>query len=416
MENIISFVLKVASRCNLNCSYCYMYNLGDKTYLSQPKFMSIETIIVFAEKLNDYCQKNNSKFVQIVFHGGEPLLWSKDHYRQAIQIFTSTIKNVKFDFALQSNGVSLDDEWYTLFQELNIRVGISMDGPKKHHDRYRVFHNGKGSYEQVIKAIDRGKQYGMNNILSVVNLDISPAEFYQEVKNTGIPGFNILLPDGHYDNLPENVEKQRINTLHYTPYADWLIEMFELWKNDSDRPVIRFFQTIIELIMGEQTGDQMLGRLKNGVAVLETNGNLEVSDSIRACYEGITRNDINIHTHAIEALHEDRLFDVFFNSHNMVNDKCLNCSIYDICGGGFLGNRYSNDKGFDNPTIYCHDMIKLVSHIQNDIINSLPEEVYASLDASEANYEEIVDEINEEVVVKTDGEIRNKLKSFSLVC
>ncbi|WP_309877669.1 radical SAM protein [Chryseobacterium rhizosphaerae] len=416
MENIVSFVLKVASRCNLNCSYCYMYNLGDKTYLSQPKFMSMETITVFAQKLHTYCQEKKARYVQIVFHGGEPMLWGKENYKQAIEIFTTIVKDVDFGFAMQTNGVSLTHDWYKLFKELNIRVGISMDGPKEHHDRYRVFHNGKGSYEKVVKAIELGKQYGMSNILSVVNLNISPSEFYQEVKNLGVPSFNLLLPDGHYDNLPDNFEKLKVNTLHHTPYADWLIEIFEIWKTDSDRPMIRFFRTLIELIMGEQTGDQMVGRLTNGVAVLETNGALEVSDSIRACYEGITRNDLNIHTHSIDDLYNDPLFDVFFHSHNMVNDTCLTCPIYDICGGGFLGNRYSNEEGFDNPTIYCHDMIKLVSHIQNDIVNSLPDEVCASLDASEAHYEEIVEELKEISLIKAHDEIKNKLKSFSLVC
>ena len=37
-----AFVLKIAERCNLNCSYCYMYNKGDLSYLRRPKFMSSE--------------------------------------------------------------------------------------------------------------------------------------------------------------------------------------------------------------------------------------------------------------------------------------------------------------------------------------------------------------------------------------
>ncbi|HAP95306.1 MAG TPA: hypothetical protein DCP54_06060, partial [Chryseobacterium sp.] len=220
MKSITSFVLKVASRCNLNCSYCYMYNLGDNTYLSQPKFMSIETISIFAKKLNKYCIDTKVKYLQIVFHGGEPLLWSKDNYKQAIEIFTTEVQNVIFDFALQTNGVTLNNDWYRLFEALNIRIGISMDGPKKHHDRYRVFHNGKGSYEKVTKAIELGKKYGLNSILSVVNLNIPPTEFYDELKKIGVQNFNLLLPDGHYDNLPEGFEIGKVNSYKHTPYAD----------------------------------------------------------------------------------------------------------------------------------------------------------------------------------------------------
>ncbi|MFP3593762.1 radical SAM protein [Chryseobacterium sp. SIMBA_038] len=412
---VTSFVLKVASRCNLNCSYCYMYNLGDKTYLKQPKFMSVNTITVFAEKLRTYCKENNLNYLQIVFHGGEPLLLSKDFYKQSIQIFTDIVKDVHFDFVIQTNGVGLNNEWYQLFNDLNIRVGISMDGPQKYHDEYRVFHNGKGSYHEVREAIQLGIDNGLHGVLSVVNLKISPHELYDEIKGLNVNSFNILLPDGHFDKLPDGLEKDKINTYQYTLYADWLIELFNIWKQDSNRPNIRFFKTLIQLIAGEDEGDQMLGRRLNGVAVLETNGNLEVADSIRACYEGITRNNINIHTNDIDDIFNDTLFQIYINSHDMVCEKCLNCPVYDVCGGGFLGNRYSNDNGFDNPTIYCHDIIKLVTFLQNDLIDSLPVESCAEMGLEKVSYTEIVQELEMSGEVAINGSVKNKLKAYSLV-
>lgn len=412
---ITSFVLKVASRCNLNCSYCYMYNLGDKTYLKQPKFMSIDTIKAFAAKLNEYCLENNLNNIQIVFHGGEPLLISKDFYRESIKIFKEILPDNYFDFVIQTNGVGLDDEWYQLFNELNIRVGVSIDGPKEYHDKYRVFHNGKGSYEEVKEAIILGQNYGLNGILSVINIKIPPQELYDEAKALKVKGLSILLPDGHFDQLPEGMEKDLVNTKNYTPYADWLIELFKIWKSDNDRMSVRFFKTLIDLIVGEDEGDQVLGKNINGVAVLETNGNLEVADFIRACYEGITRNDINIHTHAIGDVFKDRLFDVYMNAHSMVSQKCLNCSVYDFCGGGFLGNRYSNDRGFDNPTIYCHDMIKVITYIQNDIIDDIPQETQKEMELLKVSYDDIVHELefnNEEIMIKS--EVKEKLMHYRL--
>lgn len=392
-----------------------MYNLGDKTYLKQPKFMSMDTIRIFAQKLSRYGTENSLKSFQIVFHGGEPLLYPKEFYRESIKIFRELLNNSYFDFVIQTNGVGLDEEWYDLFNELNIRVGISMDGPKEYHDKYRVFHNGKGSYDDVQQAIELGLNKGMHGVLSVVNLNITPIELYQEFKNLNIPSFNLLLPDGHFDKLPDDTIKEKVNTSGYTPYADWLIELFEIWKSDSKRPDMRFFKTLIQLIVGEEVGDQMIGLKKNGVAVLETNGNLEVADSIRACYEGITRNEINIHTHEIDAVLEDPLFDIYINSHQMVNEKCLNCPIYEICGGGFLLNRYSNENGFDNPTIYCHDMIKLVTHIQNDLIDSLPADVCKEMQLSKVSYLEIVEELENKTSFTIHENIKDKLLAYSLV-
>ncbi|MCS3532047.1 uncharacterized protein M2373_003466 [Chryseobacterium sp. JUb7] len=376
--------------------------------------MSLDTMTTFAEKLSRYSDENGLKSFQIVFHGGEPLLYPKEFYRESIKIFREKLSDSYFDFVLQTNGVGLDEEWYSLFNELNIRVGVSIDGPKEYHDQYRVFHNGKGSYDEVRSAIQLGLDKGMHGVLSVVNLNISPQELYQEFKDLNILSFNLLLPDGHFDKLPDGIIREKVNTSNYTPYADWLIELFAIWKSDPDRPNMRFFKTLIQLIAGEEVGDQVLGLKKNGVAILETNGNLEVADSIRACYEGITRNDINIHTHEIDSVLADPLFDIYINSHQMVNEKCLNCPIYEICGGGFLLNRYSNENGFDNPTIYCHDMIKLVSYIQNDLINSLPEEVCREMDLTRVSYHEIVEELESQGPVSVQKNIKDKLLAYSL--
>ena len=40
---IRSLVVKVAERCNLNCSYCYMYQHADQSFRLRPRFMADET-------------------------------------------------------------------------------------------------------------------------------------------------------------------------------------------------------------------------------------------------------------------------------------------------------------------------------------------------------------------------------------
>ncbi len=98
----------------------------------------------------------------------------------------------------------------------------------------------------------------------------------------------------------------------------------------------------------------------------------------------------------------------------MVNEKCLQCPIYEICGGGFLLNRYSNEKGFDNPTIYCHDMIKLVTYIQNDLIDSLPEEACEKMQLTRVSYDDIVEELESIDYGFPQKEFKEKLLAYSL--
>ncbi|SEB97413.1 uncharacterized protein SAMN04489761_2137 [Tenacibaculum sp. MAR_2009_124] len=413
MYKVSSFVLKIASRCNLNCSYCYMYNMGDSTYMNQPKFMSLDTVKIFAEKLRDYCKKATIEYVQIVFHGGEPLLLQPDYFEDCIAIFKETAPNLEYNFTVQTNGVTLDEKWYKLLQKNDISVGISIDGPKKYHDEYRVFHNGKGSYDKVVEAVKLGKKYNLMGLLLVVNIHIPIEELYSEMKKLGVERLNLLLPDGHYDQAPFGLDENRFDEADYTPYANWFIELYKIWKYDKDRPSIYFFESLIKMVMGEEgLGNQLIGRRTNGVLVLETDGSIEVVDSLRACFEGITRNEINIHSNKLEDLFENDTFQVYYSAHDNVCEQCLNCPVYDICGGGFLGHRYSNENGFDNPTMYCKDMVRLISFIQNDILDSLPENTIKQLDVDILKYENIIKGFSRNNDLKITTETQKKLSSF----
>lgn len=406
-------MLKVASRCNLNCSYCYMYNLGDKTYLDQPKFMTLETITALAERLQAYCKNADIGSVQIVFHGGEPLLLGREYFQDCLEIFRQTAPAVEFSYIIQTNGVNLDRDWYEWLNANKVKVGISIDGPVRFHDAYRVFHNGKGSYDQVAAAVRLGVGNGLIGILSVLNIAIPVGEYYQEMKSLSIKSLNLLFPDGHYDKLPEAFDKSRFGNDDYTPFGDWLIELFLIWKKDKGRPAIKLFENLIAMLLGEdRIGNQAFGIRKNGVAVIETNGGVEVVDSLRACYEGITRNDINLHTNKIEDIFENDVFDVYYHAHEMVCEQCSNCPIYEMCGGGFLGSRFANKTGFDNPTIYCKDIIRLTAFIQNDLIDGLPADSVSQTGVVRLSYEQIIQDLKKPASVKIKGEVKKKLTSF----
>ena len=70
-------LLKVASRCNINCRYCYVYNMGDTGWTSMPKVMSRSTITAIATSLARLYRAQSRPF-SVVLHGGEPLLLGED--------------------------------------------------------------------------------------------------------------------------------------------------------------------------------------------------------------------------------------------------------------------------------------------------------------------------------------------------
>lgn len=139
-------VVKVASRCNLNCSYCYMYNMGDNSYLMQPKVMSLKVVDKLIERILSHCQKHTIKNFEIVLHGGEPLLAGKDFFRKFVNKANERLvaeAGIGVKFVIQTNGLLLTEDWCKLFAELKIAVGVSLDGTPEDNDRYRIDHKVK---------------------------------------------------------------------------------------------------------------------------------------------------------------------------------------------------------------------------------------------------------------------------------
>ena len=83
---INSIVLKTASLCNLNCSYCYVYNKGDDTYKNMPKIFAKSLIPILLKRILEYMEKKDLKKYNIIFHGGEPLLAGIEYYKYFISV------------------------------------------------------------------------------------------------------------------------------------------------------------------------------------------------------------------------------------------------------------------------------------------------------------------------------------------
>jgi uncharacterized protein len=211
-----------------------MYNLGDKTYKNQPKFMSDEVVDAIILEVKKYLIENDGKHFQFVFHGGEPLLIPKEWYKKFVDKVNRELHFAEVFYSLQTNGVLYDEDWIRSLDELGIPVGISWDGPEKIHNEYRTFHNGKGSYDEVIDAVELHKKI-LGNIggLSVINAKISPLAYYNNIKEIGFTSCSLLLPHLHHSMKSEfkifnYVKKEQT-------FGRWLAELFDIWSDDDDK-------------------------------------------------------------------------------------------------------------------------------------------------------------------------------------
>jgi uncharacterized protein len=387
---IVSYIVKVASRCNLNCSYCYVYNKGDDSYLSQPRVMDRATVSALLSRILTYSQEQNLRQVMFVFHGGEPLLAGREFFRYFVREAAAVFKDrVKPGYSMQTNGTLLDKDWFALFRELKITFGVSLDGPPEVNDRSRVTHSGAGSYSQVRSALqpvlrDSRLRRLFDGILTVIDLQADPVEIYRHWREIGISRCDFLLPDGTHDNPPSGI------SVSGTPYADWLIRLFDEWFERQDTKLsIRIFENIITLLFNPHGGMDSLGGVKNGLLVIETDGGIEPVDVLKICGPAFTKLGLSVHRNEIRDAYSSNMVQLYQQGGAGVCDTCLACPALAVCGGGYLPHRYSRLNGFSNPSVYCQDLMKLITHVRSRVLETLPAKLRKKLAMHPLAYEDL---------------------------
>lgn len=361
-----TFLVKIATLCNLNCDYCYVYQMPDQSYKLKPKKLELDVADKISEKINEHVISNSLNDITIIFHGGEPLLVGHKHFLDLVNIFNKNIK-CKINWGLQTNGVLVDEQFINIFQKHEFSLGVSIDGYKESNDIHRLYHNGKSSFDDTLKCIkllnhhsNSGKMFG--GILAVIDLDVPPKELLDFVVEYSIKSVNPILPDGHNSALPPN--KKSLTDIRY---GRWLSELFELWYHDYNMKSIPYFEEIIGLMLGGESGAEEIGAKSVDLVVVETNGDLEAVDTLKVVGREATSLKMNVFEHSFdEALKHPAIYSrmVGFKA---LSEECQNCIFLNNCGGGYIPHRYSVEKGFINTSVYCNDLKFLFQTIEKTI-------------------------------------------------
>ncbi|MEM1205816.1 MAG: radical SAM protein [Acidobacteriota bacterium] len=361
------YLLKATEFCNLNCPYCYMFNLRDFSFREKPKIMSQEIVEVTAQKAVALAIRQGVPKLTISLHGGEPLLAGLDWYRSTVDTFRRIGGDaVRCVFTTQTNGVLLDEAWVEYFASESITVGISMDGIPEVHDKYRVNFAGRGSYRDVERGLKLLLKYpaAFGAVLCVIDPEADGLDTYRHFRSLGVPAMDFLWPlDHNWDNPPAGHKAEGA-----TPFADYLIPIFdEWWENDYPNVRIRYFEQLVKNIFGARGGLDSLGGNPVSITSIDSDGSIEPVDSLKACGDGFTSLGLNILESPLESVYQQPLFQQAIAGQQGLCQECRECSLSDICGGGYLPHRYSAENQFLNPTVYCRDVWQLTTHILRSV-------------------------------------------------
>lgn len=365
------FVLKVHQRCNLTCDYCYVYESPDQTWRDRPKLMTPAVRSAAAGRIAEHVRQHRLSRVSVVLHGGEPLLAGVDSLVAVAAELRATIPDTcELAVGMQTNGVALTEKALVRLSAAGIGIGVSLDGLRDSHDRHRRSRNGLGSHaavERALKLLATPRfRPSYRGLLCIVDPVAPAVDTYEALLRHDPPAIDLLLPHANWVDPPPR-EPGR-----HTPHADWLIAVFDRWYDAPQRETgIRLFEEIISLIFGRASRSEQVGTSPVALAVVESDGDIELVDSLKSAYPGACATGFNVRTHPFEAALTHPGVVARQIGTRALSDTCRTCPIGRICGGGHYAHRYRAGEGFRNPSVYCADMQSLIGHIGRRLATDL---------------------------------------------
>jgi len=356
------FVIKATARCNLDCSYCYVFNRRDQSWRTRTRAMSDEVFAATVERIRRHCLVSGQTKARLLFHGGEPLLVGPRTLEKWIDLARSQLGPVaEVRFAVQTNGTLITDRWARLLVDNDVEVGISLDGPPEINDAARVDHAGRGSHRRVVDGVEHLRAAGAPiNILTVVPLGAPPDAVLGHLTDLRPNQLHLLLPDHHHGDIAGIRER-----FGPTPVADFLVPAADAWLRADGSPDIPLFRNVCRLLLGATTRSDTFGNPPLSFVFVEVDGEIEGLDVLRAVGEGLSSTGLDIRRDDFRDIQEASDFHrrVIFSG-MPIPQGCRSCPERSTCAGGYLPHRYSADRGFDNPSVWCDDILVLFGHLR----------------------------------------------------
>lgn len=361
------FVLKIHSRCDLACDYCYMYTMADQSWRTRPRRMSLEVAEQAAARIAEHVGRHGLPEIGLVLHGGEPLLAGPEFIAHLVAAVRAAVGDqVVVRTSVQTNGIGLDDRYLTLFDQIGILVGVSLDGDSGAQDRHRRFPGGRGSNLAVTAGLrlltQERYRHLFRGLLCVIDPQNDPVTTYEALLAFAPPKIDFLLPHGTWESPPPG----RLADGTETPYADWLITIFDRWYFEPQTE-IRLFAEIIRLLLGETSDFEMVGLAPARLLVIETDGAIEQSDMLKAAFFGAPGTGLNVSSDSFDAALLLPGVAARQLGYHALSAECRECHIRQVCGGGLYAHRYRPGTGFANPSVYCPDLMRLIGHIRDTV-------------------------------------------------
>lgn len=347
-KNLVIILKNPGTSCNIGCIYCAE---------ERKKYVSVDKQITLAQ-LRSIAKLSKEYSLNVLFHGGEPMLLNSAYYEAAMNIFEEYNEDVCF--GIQTNATRIDDDWISFFKKNRRRLGISvsLDGPTS-VNKFRLTKDKKETYEIVRNNV---KKLGENGIKTGMICTIVSSTLGKEKEL-----FQML---SDFDNLQfvklnPCMDRNQDGTVPFwgiSPgqYFDFVNNFFDImiknsaWENFYVEPII-----------------SVLKRLQGVTSSFCNYSDKKCTNFISIYPDGtITSCDnFNLRDGFIGRLEDQMAFDniLYFQeneglktTYGNLMSKCVECAYYDLCKGGCIAAR----KRYEDNDEYCNGIKRMIDHFR----------------------------------------------------
>lgn len=242
----LTIMLKPASSlCNMRCAYCFYSDVAARRDAPSYGVMSPGTLETLVRRAFAYAEGSLS----FIFQGGEPTLAGKEFFEAFLSLLARyNARRLRVSLALQTNGLTLDEEWCALLKRGGFLVGVSLDGTQALHDACRRGASGEPTYARVIRGIELLRRFGVDyNVLCVVTQPVAerPEEVFHALKAHRFLQFIPCLDGFDGKKTPLSLDAET--------YGRFLIGTFDLYEQAwyAGKPVsIRNLDNWLAMLLG----------------------------------------------------------------------------------------------------------------------------------------------------------------------
>jgi uncharacterized protein len=358
------FILKVHSRCNLSCTYCYVYEMAEQGWPSLPRRMDSVIAGKVADRIGEHARAHDLPSVDVILHGGEPLLAGTGWLTELVGMLRTRIP-AQVNVGVQTNGTLLRPRMLQTLKQLGIGIGVSLDGDAEATGRHRLYPSGRNSFDDVADGLrllgSSGFREIYSGILCTIDVQNDPIATYEALLEFCPPAVDLLLPHANWSCPPPGAG-----------YANWLIAVFERWYAAPEQETrIRLFAELIQLVLGNPGAVEGLGLGPSTLIVVDTDGSIKQLDSLSSTYEGAAETGLHVSTDPFDAALGHPTTVARQIGVDALSAQCQQCPVLRVCGGGLYPHRYRSGEGFRHPSVYCADLMKLITHVSDRVLGDV---------------------------------------------